>query len=145
MKAFLFSAEGRLNRSRYWLGILYLIGLDIVATVVMKVLSLFIGGDVTADGGFHATGLAAVPYLVISFGTLIVFVWASVCLGIKRYHDRGKSGLWILIAFVPFIGWVWNFIEAGCLRGTVGPNVYGPDPLSIMGDATPYNAAGFTR
>jgi uncharacterized membrane protein YhaH (DUF805 family) len=49
---------------------------------------------------------------------------------VKRYHDRNKSGWWILIVFVPVIGGLWYFIECGFLRGTPGPNTYGPDPLA---------------
>jgi uncharacterized membrane protein YhaH (DUF805 family) len=55
-----------------------------------------------------------------------VFIWLAVAA--KRWHDRGKSGWWTLIVLVPFIGGIWMFVEAGCLRGTVGPNNYGPDP-----------------
>jgi uncharacterized membrane protein YhaH (DUF805 family) len=25
--------------------------------------------------------------------------------------------------------WLWAVLELGCLRGTEGPNAYGPDPL----------------
>jgi uncharacterized membrane protein YhaH (DUF805 family) len=25
---------------------------------------------------------------------------------------------------------IWAFVELGCLRGTAGPNKYGPDPLA---------------
>ncbi len=48
----------------------------------------------------------------------------------KRYHDRNKSGWWVLIVFVPVIGGLWYLIECGFLRGTPGPNNYGPDPLA---------------
>ena len=50
----------------------------------------------------------------------------------KRYHDRNKSGWWILIVFVPVIGAIWYFVECGFLRGTRGPNPYGPDPLASL-------------
>jgi uncharacterized membrane protein YhaH (DUF805 family) len=75
--------------------------------------------------------------------------------GIKRLHDRDKSGWWLLLFYlVPYlllgpIGWItgpermlgvalavasaavtiWMIVEIGCRRGTVGPNQYGPDPL----------------
>ena len=88
---------------------------------------------------------------------------ASIAVGIKRLHDRDKSGWWLLLfylvpsilssigVFLMFYGigaeetgstiggvviglagfaiLVWAFIEMGCLRGTVGPNRFGPDPL----------------
>jgi len=48
---------------------------------------------------------------------------------VKRYHDRDKSGWWILILFIPLVGFIWFLIELGCLPGTPGPNRFGPDPL----------------
>jgi uncharacterized membrane protein YhaH (DUF805 family) len=37
------------------------------------------------------------------------------------------------VGFVPHLAsfaiTVWAFVELGCLRGTVGPNRFGPDPL----------------
>jgi len=49
---------------------------------------------------------------------------------VKRYHDRDKSGWWVLIIFLPVIGALWYLIECGFLRGTDGNNAYGPDPLA---------------
>ena len=88
---------------------------------------------------------------------------ASIAVGIKRLHDRDKSGWWLLVFYlVPsllfgigtlvffygvgaeavggmigggivyllgFAVLVWAFVELGCLRGTLGPNRFGPDPL----------------
>jgi uncharacterized membrane protein YhaH (DUF805 family) len=71
--------------------------------------------------------------------------------GIKRLHDRDKSGWWLLVFYVlPGVlntigeslaaGWIfslasfavsiWALVELGFLRGTAGPNRYGPDPLA---------------
>src|SRR3954467_8244376 len=30
---------------------------------------------------------------------------------VKRWHDRGKSGLMILINFIPVVGWIWAGVE----------------------------------
>jgi uncharacterized membrane protein YhaH (DUF805 family) len=35
-----------------------------------------------------------------------------------------------LCGFVAFALYIWGFVEMGCLRGTVGPNRFGPDPLA---------------
>jgi uncharacterized membrane protein YhaH (DUF805 family) len=37
-----------------------------------------------------------------------------------------------LIQFVPIIGSIWYFIDVFCLRGTVGDNRFGPDPLGAV-------------
>ena len=62
----------------------------------------------------------------------VVALWISLAVAVKRYHDRNKSGWWVLIALVPVIGGIWYLIEAGFLAGTPGPNDYGPDPLAAM-------------
>ena len=58
----------------------------------------------------------------------VLLIWISLAVQIKRWHDRDKSGWWVLINLIPLIGAIWAFVETGCLRGTVGPNAYGPDP-----------------
>lgn len=35
----------------------------------------------------------------------------------------------ILLAMISGVVGLWFFVEFGCLRGTVGPNRYGPDPI----------------
>jgi uncharacterized membrane protein YhaH (DUF805 family) len=64
-------------------------------------------------------------------GILVLYVpmiWISLAVQIKRWHDRDKSGWWVLIGMIPCIGPIWAFVECGCLRGSFGPNGYGPDP-----------------
>lgn len=109
-KPFLLTYEGRFNRARYWAFALAYIGVAILLGIVDRV----IGSEVGILGLLFA--LAA--------------LYPSICVGIKRWHDRGKSGWWTLIVLIPVIGWIWAFVELGCLKGTDGPNSYGPDPLA---------------
>ena len=44
---------------------------------------------------------------------------------IKRFHDRNKSGWWVLIGAIPVIGGLWILIECGCLPGISSPNRFG--------------------
>jgi len=66
--------------------------------------------------------------IILAFGLLVM--WILLAVAVKRFHDRDKSGWWVLIVFVPLIGGLWYLIECGFLRGTDGPNPYGPDPLA---------------
>ncbi|MDH5331954.1 MAG: DUF805 domain-containing protein, partial [Aquincola sp.] len=59
----------------------------------------------------------------------VLLLWPALALSVKRWHDRDKSGWWVLVALIPFIGWLWMLIENGVRRGTVGPNRYG-DPAA---------------
>jgi uncharacterized membrane protein YhaH (DUF805 family) len=39
------------------------------------------------------------------------------------------TALQYVLALAGFALTIWGFVEIGCLRGTTGPNTYGPDPL----------------
>lgn len=51
----------------------------------------------------------------------------SVALIVRRLHDTDRSGWWLLLMFVPVIG--WTIMLLNCLRpGRRGRNAYGPVP-----------------
>ena len=109
------SFEGRIGRQQMWMGIIVLIVISIVATVLDLLL-----GTMSAESGIG----------IISGIFTLVAIYPSFALYAKRWHDRGKSGWWSLIIFVPLIGVIWWLIECGILRGTEGPNNYGNDPVA---------------
>lgn len=100
------SPEGRIGRGRYWAGQGVLFAANILGMFLM------VGG---------AFALGAVIFLVTIVPRILVEV--------KRWHDRGKSGWFVLVGFIPLVGPIWVLVECGCLRGSIGPNRYGPDPL----------------
>jgi len=116
----LFSFDGRLNRSRYWAGQV-LVGL---VTLVLTAALVFAAGEMKSGG----TDLLLIGAIVIYLAAM----WPWLAINIKRWHDRDKSGLWILIGFVPVVGPIWALIETGFHPGTTGSNRYGPDPRSSM-------------
>src|SRR3546814_14546367 len=59
----------------------------------------------------------------------LAILWPGIVIAIKRWHDRDKSGWWILIVLIPIVGPIWALVENGFLAGTAGPNRFGPDPL----------------
>ena len=61
---------------------------------------------------------------------LFVVLIPAFSSGVRRLHDRDKSGWWILINFIPFIGWIILLIMLA-EKGTEGPNRFGPYPLKL--------------
>ena len=130
-KYLLTSFEGRISRQPFWLSILVLL---IIEWVVMIILGMvfgisMMGGmdpgmDPDAAASAAMTGMA--PLVIVS----LLFLYPALAIYTKRWHDRGKSGWWTLILFIPFIGALWFLVECGFLRGTEGPNQYGNDPLA---------------
>ena len=113
LKSLLFSFRGRVPRSTFWC---YSIAAAFAYFAIVAVLSMLLGSE---------PGIAA----LVSFILYVPLVWISLALQVKRWHDRDKSGWWVLIALVPFVGALWTFIEAGCLPGSTGTNNYGLNPL----------------
>ncbi|MBF0560714.1 MAG: DUF805 domain-containing protein [Alphaproteobacteria bacterium] len=109
----------------------------LISLVFMMIVSgLLIGlwqvipGEVSEEGKFTVHGVTAIPYVIVGLGGFFLNFWMGLCVTIKRYHDRNKSGWWILIQLVPLVGPIWYLIDVGFLRGTSGDNRFGPDPLA---------------
>lgn len=147
------SFEGRINRKPYWIASLIMLAAAIVLSLV-----------IVTPISMMSPGLGAFVSLLISLALL----YPVVALGVKRLHDRGKSGQLMAVFLAPSIilqlgdllgitgseqvmggetiylpnmlGWlliavslgvaIWALVELGILKGTTGPNAYGPDPLA---------------
>lgn len=129
MKTYLFSAKGRINRASYWLAAAIYMGVAAIAQLMIAIATALLPGSVGADGEKAMSGLQIAVLTIPSILVYGAIIWSSICVAVKRVHDRDRSGWFVLVQFVPVVGWIWFFVEAGCLRGTVGPNRFGPDPL----------------
>lgn len=109
-----FGFDGRARRRTYWLAYV----LPTVVVCLGAGVFDYRNGDM--DGGLGPAGLLAALACALPFlaGT------------VKRCHDRGRSGWWLLVCAVPVVGLAWCVVELGFLRGTWRANEYGGDPLS---------------
>ena len=113
-KQFYLSAEGRVNRKQWWLKL-------VLPVTVISMALVFVD---MATGGYD-------PELGVGLFSGIFALLAlvpAIMVYIKRFHDRDKSGWWVLIALIPLIGAIWILVELGFLAGTPGPNRFGPPP-----------------
>jgi uncharacterized membrane protein YhaH (DUF805 family) len=107
-----FQFEGRINRAKYWLGLVLLWAVLSIAAIV-------------------AIAVDSAAFWVLYSILAVAVIWPYLAIAIKRWHDRGKSGWWVLIGLIPLIGGIWVLVECGFLPGDDGPNEYGPDPLAM--------------
>lgn len=106
--------SGRARRKEYWLYYLvYLIAYLILLAV---------------DHGAGLVDPATKAGLLTSVFGLVLLI-PSIAVTVRRLHDQDRSGWWILIILVPFIGAIVLLVFA-CIRGTDGDNRFGPDPLA---------------
>jgi len=99
--------SGRARRAEFWNFIIC----NIVITLLLSLL-IFILDD---------TGITM--YIAYALVTFLPLVAATV----RRLHDTNKSGLYILVGFIPVVGGIWLLILLAT-NGNYGPNNYGPDP-----------------
>jgi uncharacterized membrane protein YhaH (DUF805 family) len=103
--------SGRAARSEYWYWVLFILLLQIVAWLI----------DMTLFG-FNTTGVNPIG-VIVSLATFL----PTLAVSARRLHDIDRSGWWALLIFTV-IGYLVLLYWA-CLRGTVGANRFGPDPL----------------
>jgi uncharacterized membrane protein YhaH (DUF805 family) len=115
-KWLLTSFDGRINRGKFWAGVGVLMAGAIIAALIDNLLGITFSPEI--------------PYGPVYAIYALASLYCSIAVGVKRWHDRDKSGWWMLIILVPIIGGIWYLVECGILEGTRGANQYGPDPLA---------------
>lgn len=84
--------------------------------------------------------LNAVPVIRILSSTAlfiygIAMIVPTVAVSVRRLHDTGRSGWWLLIGLIPIVGAIVLLIFY-VTEGTPGENEYGPNPKGVAA-ATP--------
>jgi uncharacterized membrane protein YhaH (DUF805 family) len=142
---FYFSPSGRISRSQYWLRLV--LPMFIIA-MILNLMELA-GGKGILTGIFQL--IALWPGFVVSvkrihdrnksgwlvwafYGPFITAMTSTIVTVIVFTFD--SSGAASLLGVISGVLWVvalvvgiWFFVEFGCMRGTVGANRYGPDPV----------------
>ena len=112
MKKF-FNFRDRASRSEYWY-------FQLIFAIIS--IPLFIYEDSSNDAHLIYSGVSGILVLILFIPALSVSV--------RRLHDINKSGWFVLISAIPFIGWI---ILAVMLidKGTLGKNKFGKYPLKL--------------
>jgi uncharacterized membrane protein YhaH (DUF805 family) len=145
-----FGFHGRIGRKNYWqLGLIALF-IALFPDVCAVWIAAYFAGR-TTDEMEGSPMIRSVHLLFIGLG-----IWAFAALSGKRLHDRNRRAWWmlgfiplfatpvielwapgptleaifevILLISLPFVLWFW--VELGFLKGTQGPNRFGPNPIA---------------
>jgi uncharacterized membrane protein YhaH (DUF805 family) len=108
--------NGRARRSEYWYWVLAVL---VAEVVVLAIRSL-------------SSGLGQILYVLLVLAVLV----PSIAVGVRRLHDTGRSGWWLLIGLIPLIGAI-VLIVFYVQDSAPGANEYGPSPKGDAGAAPP--------
>ena len=106
---------GRAQRKEYWFFVLF----NFIIGFVLGLIDGMIGSRIAAAG-------MGILGLIYALAVLI----PGIAVSIRRLHDTGRSGWWLLISFVPFVGFI-ILIVFMALDSQPGENQYGPYPKTV--------------
>jgi uncharacterized membrane protein YhaH (DUF805 family) len=104
--------DGRARRQEYWMFILF----NIIITAVLALIDSLIGTVIRQAGFGLLQGLYDLAVLI-----------PSIAVTVRRLHDTGRTGWWILIGLIPVVGGIVLLIFM-LLDSEPGENQYGPNP-----------------
>lgn len=103
--------SGRATRVEFW-------GYTIVNTILTILLGYFY---ITAEKQYQT--IATTVFLLY----LAITICPSLAVMSRRWHDMGRTGLWLLLHLVPVVGWVVSLFFMFS-QGEEGSNEYGRNP-----------------
>ena len=117
------SFSGRARRKEYWMFFL------VYALLSGSITAVVMGLDWVVD--FVTRGRWADSFSLEAGLTLGVFALVhllpSIAVTVRRLHDTGRSGWWILLSFIPIIG-ALVLLYFMVISGEPQDNAYGPNP-----------------
>jgi uncharacterized membrane protein YhaH (DUF805 family) len=113
--------SGRARRKEFWMFVLF----NFIAAVLAGIL----------DNILHTTYSNQSTGIISTLYSLAVLL-PGLGVAIRRMHDIGKSGWWILVSLIPVAGIIW-YIVLAATEGQHGDNQYGADPKAAPEMVTP--------
>jgi uncharacterized membrane protein YhaH (DUF805 family) len=104
--------EGRARRKEYWYFQLF----NFLISLALGFVDMFTGFFDPETGLGFFSGIYALGVMI-----------PGIAVSIRRLHDTGRSGWWLLINLVPLLGSI-VFIYFTVLDSIPGSNEYGPSP-----------------
>ena len=121
--------NGRARRKEYWMFALFVFVIYIGLAIA--------GGLLTAIIAKTSHGMGGLVFLAPAYLFILAMLIPSLAVAVRRLHDTGKSGWFLLIGLIPFIGSIILLVFY-CMDSQPGPNEYGPNPKGIGAPVNPY-------
>ena len=116
----------RASRQEFWMFVLFNLLFAMAWAFVAGLLTGLLGDS------FNQESRLMFMYKLIAIYYAVTTV-PAMAVGVRRLHDTGRSGWWMLVSLIPFAGGVW-LIVLMCLNGSAGDNRYGSRPDGTMGN-----------
>ena len=104
--------RGRIGRRTFWLqGVLVMCGMAVLLRALLDI--------------------ARLPQEQVDEWVSLLLAWPALAISAKRWHDRDRSGWWVLVLLLPVVGVLWLLADNGFVRGSPGRNRFGEPPADL--------------
>jgi uncharacterized membrane protein YhaH (DUF805 family) len=110
-----FDFSGRARRKEYWMFILF----NALISWTLAILDLTFGTSIFT--------------IISTIYSLLIFI-PSLAVLVRRLHDVGNSGWYLLLFLLPIIGWIWILVLL-CMESESGANQWGENPKGVGNDS----------
>jgi uncharacterized membrane protein YhaH (DUF805 family) len=151
------SMDGRLNRQPWWIGVIILIIVGLIVSWILGLIfgtGVMMNPATLTDPAALSGYVQKAGWVGLITGIILAYPYLAIT--VKRRHDRNNNGydamgliglniVWQLltalgvlsalsgigqaISVIIGIYAIYILVVVGFLKGTAGPNQYGPDPL----------------
>ncbi len=101
--------SGRARREEYWYYSLAVFVISAILSVLSK------------------AGIVGVIFSILSFLFSLCILIPGIAVSVRRLHDTGRSGWWLLLCLIPLIGSIVLLVFM-VTEGQKGENKWGDDP-----------------
>ena len=90
--------KGRADKAEFWQYVLVYFLIGIAFTLLMNI--------------FGGIKILRVLFMILNVIVMLALIIPSLAVSVRRMHDIGKAGGWILINLIPLIGFIWFIVLA---------------------------------
>lgn len=125
--------SGRARRKEFWIFQLLQIPMALLVIIQIVIIDHLHLSDISSTTEYwdflFMLFLLCIGLIIV----LIIILWtiASLAITVRRLHDIGMSGAWILIILIPYIGAIFLSILLFFIDSQPGTNRWGKNPKGI--------------
>ena len=90
--------NGRANKAEFWQYVLVYFLISIALSLLMSI--------------FGGVKILRVLFMILNVIVMLALIIPSLAVSVRRMHDIGKAGGWILVNLIPLIGLIWFILLA---------------------------------
>ncbi len=119
--------SGRASRQEFWMFVLF----NLLFAMAWAFVAGLLTGLLSDLFGYETESLIFM-YKLMSVYYAVTAV-PAMAVGVRRLHDTGRSGWWMLIGLIPLVGGIWLIVWM-CSDDNPGDNRYGSPPDGTLGN-----------